>query len=79
MRYVKPGAEAAKVTEVLAPRRRTHRSTEWRLAGAKEFRADTQLDALQAAGVTRVFSEKISTRATTRPELDKAGASSRVT
>ncbi|MEV0313681.1 recombinase family protein [Nonomuraea fuscirosea] len=33
---------------------------------------DTQLDALQAAGVTRVFSEKISTRATTRPELDKA-------
>ncbi|MEU7835691.1 recombinase family protein [Nonomuraea sp. NPDC049129] len=33
---------------------------------------NTQLDALQAAGVTRVFSEKISTRATTRPELDKA-------
>lgn len=33
---------------------------------------DTQLDALKAAGVTRVFSEKISTRATTRPELDKA-------
>jgi DNA invertase Pin-like site-specific DNA recombinase len=33
---------------------------------------DTQLDALQAAGVTRVFAEKISTRATTRPELDKA-------
>lgn len=33
---------------------------------------DTQLDALQAAGVTRVFSEKISPRATTRPELDKA-------
>ncbi|WP_043637420.1 recombinase family protein [Nonomuraea candida] len=35
---------------------------------------DTQLDALQAAGVTRVFAEKISTRATTRPELDKAVA-----
>ncbi|MER6943853.1 recombinase family protein [Nonomuraea sp. NPDC000554] len=33
---------------------------------------DTQLDALKAAGVTRVFSEKISTRATIRPELDKA-------
>jgi DNA invertase Pin-like site-specific DNA recombinase len=33
---------------------------------------DTQLDALAAAGVTQVFSEKISTRATTRPELDKA-------
>ncbi|MGP3937342.1 recombinase family protein [Nonomuraea sp. KM88] len=33
---------------------------------------DTQLDALKAAGVTRVFAEKISTRATTRPELDKA-------
>ncbi|WP_433432226.1 SigE family RNA polymerase sigma factor [Nonomuraea sp. CA-141351] len=33
---------------------------------------DTQLDALKAAGVTRVFAEKISTWATTRPELDKA-------
>ncbi|WP_235854989.1 recombinase family protein [Nonomuraea aridisoli] len=33
---------------------------------------DTQLDALKDAGVTRVFAEKISTRATTRPELDKA-------
>ena len=33
---------------------------------------DTQLDALKAAGVTRVFAEKISTRAITRPELDKA-------
>lgn len=35
---------------------------------------DTQLDSLTAAGVTRVFSEKISTRATHRPELDKAVA-----
>jgi hypothetical protein len=33
---------------------------------------DTQLDSLRSAGVTRIFSEKISTRATTRPELDKA-------
>ena len=33
---------------------------------------DTQLDSLKTAGVTRVFSEKISTRATSRPELDKA-------
>ena len=33
---------------------------------------DTQVDSLQAAGVTRVFSEKISTRAVNRPELDKA-------
>jgi DNA invertase Pin-like site-specific DNA recombinase len=33
---------------------------------------DTQLDSLKAAGVTRIFSEKISTRATRRPELDKA-------
>jgi DNA invertase Pin-like site-specific DNA recombinase len=33
---------------------------------------DTQLDSLKAAGVTRIFSEKISTRATSRPELDKA-------
>ncbi|TDC21738.1 recombinase family protein [Streptomyces sp. 8K308] len=35
---------------------------------------DAQLDSLAGAGVTRVFSEKISTRATTRPELDKAVA-----
>lgn len=33
---------------------------------------DTQLDSLAEAGVTRVFSEKISTRATKRPELDQA-------
>jgi DNA invertase Pin-like site-specific DNA recombinase len=33
---------------------------------------DTQLDSLKQGGVTRVFSEKISTRATSRPELDKA-------
>lgn len=33
---------------------------------------ETQFDALKAARVTRVFAEKISTRATTRPELDKA-------
>ncbi|WP_350356461.1 recombinase family protein [Nocardia sputorum] len=35
---------------------------------------DTQLDALTAAGVTRVFREKISTRTAIRPELDKAVA-----
>jgi DNA invertase Pin-like site-specific DNA recombinase len=33
---------------------------------------DTQLDSLRAVGITRIFSEKISTRATRRPELDKA-------
>ena len=33
---------------------------------------DTQLDSLNAAGVTRIFSEKISTRASRRPELDNA-------
>jgi DNA invertase Pin-like site-specific DNA recombinase len=33
---------------------------------------DTQLDSLRSDGVTRIFSEKISTRATRRPELDKA-------
>lgn len=38
---------------------------------------DTQLDSLRAAGVTRVFAEKISTRATTRPELDNALALAR--
>ncbi|WP_322779512.1 recombinase family protein [Frankia sp. Cas4] len=35
---------------------------------------DSQLDSLAEAGVTRIFSEKISTRATQRPELDKVVA-----
>lgn len=35
---------------------------------------DTQLDSLRAAGIGRIFSEKISTRALARPELDKAVA-----
>lgn len=38
---------------------------------------DTQLDVLSAAGVTLIFSEKVSTRATIRPELDKAVALAR--
>jgi len=33
---------------------------------------DTQLDSLKEAGVTRIFHEKVSTRAVQRPELDKA-------
>lgn len=35
---------------------------------------DTQVDSLRVAGVTRIFAEKICTRALTRPELDKAVA-----
>jgi len=38
---------------------------------------DTQTDSLRAAGVTRIFAEKISTRTVTRPELDKAVALAR--
>jgi DNA invertase Pin-like site-specific DNA recombinase len=38
---------------------------------------DTQLDSLKTAGVTRILSEKISTRAAARPELDKAVALAR--
>lgn len=38
---------------------------------------DTQLDSLKTAGIARVFHEKISTRATTRPELDRAVALAR--
>ncbi|WP_218022301.1 recombinase family protein [Nocardia amamiensis] len=38
---------------------------------------DTQLDSLRAAGIGRIFSEKISTRALTRPELDRAVALAR--
>ncbi|GAA0838127.1 recombinase family protein [Streptosporangium amethystogenes subsp. fukuiense] len=38
---------------------------------------DTQLDSLTKASVTRIFSEKISTRATRRPELERAVALAR--
>src|SRR6266568_3537984 len=38
---------------------------------------DTQTDSLKASGVTRIFAEKISTRAVTRPELDQAVALAR--
>ncbi|MFI8974223.1 recombinase family protein [Nocardia asteroides] len=38
---------------------------------------DTQLDSLRAAGIGRIFAEKISTRAQTRPELDRAVALAR--
>ena len=38
---------------------------------------DTQLDSLKAAGVTRIFHERISTRATRRPELERAVALAR--
>ena len=38
---------------------------------------DPQTDSLRASGVTRIFAEKISTRAVTRPELDKAVALAR--
>jgi hypothetical protein len=38
---------------------------------------DTQLDSLKAADVTRIFHEKVSTRATNRPELERAVALAR--
>src|SRR5487761_239082 len=38
---------------------------------------DTQVDSLRASGVTRVFAEKVSTRAVTRPELDRVVALAR--
>ncbi|MGW6503559.1 recombinase family protein [Nonomuraea angiospora] len=38
---------------------------------------DVQLNSLKAAGVSRIFSEKISTRATRRPELERAVALAR--
>ncbi|MEW2489776.1 recombinase family protein [Streptomyces sp. NPDC048411] len=45
-----------------------------RLGYARASTARQSLDSLAEAGVTRIFSEKISTRATQRPELDKAVA-----
>lgn len=41
-------------------------------ASTKRQSLDSQLDALAAAGVSHVFSEKISTRAIRRPELEAA-------
>jgi DNA invertase Pin-like site-specific DNA recombinase len=38
---------------------------------------DTQTDALRAAGITKIFAEKVSTRAKVRPELDKTVALAR--
>ena len=38
---------------------------------------DTQTDSLKASGITRIFAEKISTHALTRPELDRAVALAR--
>ncbi|MGH3565270.1 MAG: recombinase family protein [Pseudonocardia sp.] len=38
---------------------------------------DSQLDSLAEANVTRIFSEKISTRPTQRPELEKAASLAR--
>ena len=38
---------------------------------------DTQTGALRAAGITKIFAEKISTRARVKPELDKAVALAR--
>jgi hypothetical protein len=42
-------------------------------AGASTIRQslDIQVDSLHASGVTRIFSEKVSSRAVTRPELDR--------
>ncbi|MFH8520183.1 recombinase family protein [Streptomyces gelaticus] len=52
----------------------------WGTARASTARQslDSQLDSLAEAGVTRIFSEKISTRATQRPELDEAAARRRI-
>ncbi|WP_246243296.1 recombinase family protein [Amycolatopsis pithecellobii] len=61
-----------------APARGSRRRTGWarRIGYARAFTArqslGTQLASLARAGVTPVFSEKISTRALRRPELDKA-------
>lgn len=70
----KPGAPWAEL-----PRPRTSPAAEaghvrigYARASTARQSLDTQLDSLAEAGVTRIFSEKISTRATTRPELDKA-------
>ncbi|WP_406245398.1 recombinase family protein [Streptomyces anulatus] len=43
-----------------------------RIGYARASTARQSLDSLEAAGVTRVFSEKISTRAAKRPELERA-------
>lgn len=55
----------------------THARVGYARASTVRQSLDTQLDSLKAAGITRVFHEKISTRAKQRPELDKAVALAR--
>jgi DNA invertase Pin-like site-specific DNA recombinase len=72
----KPGSSWA---ELPRPRRADaepvgHARLGYARASAARQSLDSQLDSLAEAGVTRIFSEKISTRAIQRPELDKAVA-----
>ncbi|WP_327248402.1 recombinase family protein [Streptomyces sp. NBC_01320] len=51
-----------------------HVRLEYARASTARQSLESQLGSLAEAGVTRIFSEKISTRATHRPELDKVVA-----
>jgi DNA invertase Pin-like site-specific DNA recombinase len=69
----KPGTASVELPRPSAGTRTSgHAKIGYARASTVRQSLDTQLDSLKAAGVTRVFSEKISTRATRRPELERA-------
>jgi DNA invertase Pin-like site-specific DNA recombinase len=70
----KPGSAWAELPRPAAPGAvaAVHVRIGYARASTARQSLDTQTDSLRTAGVTRIFAEKISTRAVTRPELDRA-------
>jgi DNA invertase Pin-like site-specific DNA recombinase len=69
----KPGSAWTELSRPLAATTETAGHVRIGYARAPTVRQslDTQTDALKAGGITRIFAEKISTRAKVKPELDK--------
>ena len=76
-----PGSDWAELPRPRPPAAGTAAAGHVRIGYARASTArqslGTQTDSLKAAGVTRIFAEKISTRAVARPELDRAVALAR--
>lgn len=72
----KPGSGWVELARPAAGRAETsgHVRIGYARASTARQSLDTQLDSLKAAGATRIFHEKISTRASSRPELERAVA-----
>ncbi|MEV3926086.1 recombinase family protein [Actinomadura coerulea] len=72
-RLRKPGSAWTELSRSLAARTETagHVRNGYARASTVRQSLDAQTDALKAAGITRIFAEKISTRAKVKPELDR--------